>query len=129
MPSNLFFSEAILAGDVLKTSNPYVFVGADLEGQDCGCAIGGALYATGYDHRGKQIWPDALQKRWPWVGWVLINQISMAYHEVANGRKTIEQLADWIRSIEPKCRCHQHNCRCAETTVAAESTVAAEIAA
>lgn len=104
-------SEAILLGDTLKKCEPGCFISPD---GSCGCAIGGALLATGADPAEvdyqlsescdgisgvSEI--EAIKSRWPWLTWRHIADISLLYNKVAAGEMTIEQVAAFVRTIEP----------------------------
>lgn len=112
-------SVAILLGDSLRTrdNNKYLDMRTD---PPCGCAIGGAQLAMGRTE------DFAFEKIWPWL-----NDISPdgchwrsevgcssenGFEAVMDGTKTIEQLADWVRSIEPSCGvCNRFDCPCVKT--------------
>jgi hypothetical protein len=96
-------SEAILLGDSLKKPNSMTYIPNP---SGC-CAIGGALLAIGVtrkeflaDVSRVNVYP-AISLRWPWLNKSHIWKISSLYGEVEAGEKTIEQLADYVRSIEP----------------------------
>lgn len=101
-------SELILLGDLLRRRDPIRYLEEENCGQGhCGCALGGALLASGYDD------PRMLYKVWPWLAdenpanrakgftWTHDLEISHQFFDVCRGAQTIEQLADYIRSIEP----------------------------
>ena len=111
-------SEAILLGDSLKKPDSGNWLSPD---GSCGCAIGGALLATGYTgqefHRVLEAvlkasggmfkgWQEiaeleAIRSRWPWLTGEALCEISHFYIAVEEGRMTIEELADGIRGLEP----------------------------
>lgn len=43
----------------------------------------------------------ALRKRWPWLTYKNLKTISDLYQRVVNHEGTIEQVADYVRSVEP----------------------------
>lgn len=110
-------SEAILLGDSLKKCNPMQWVTED--GQ-CGCALGGALLATGarveeilsqlrklgdrlfISPRGHIYEIDLIRKQWPWLTAGICTTISNMYWEVHLGTKTIYDIVKYVASIEPQ---------------------------
>lgn len=77
----------------------------------CGCAFGGALLAAGvnsydwsaslraggyYAHQ-----TDIVKTLWPWLTDSHLFQITMMYSSVLLGTRKIEEIADYVRSIEP----------------------------
>ncbi len=124
-------SQAIILGDSLKKPCSTVFLGVNGFGEDCGCAIGGAILAA-VDNAQKQVGdigflgaydlalPLAIQK-WPFLLQRLDKEeyvpanileyaksatvehvISSMYYECYSGTMSIEQIADWVKSIEDK---------------------------
>jgi len=105
-------SEAILLGDLLKRADPNIWLSPD---GSCGCALGGALLAAGtdpwkfgveYGIRQPRSYQEisemrAVKSRWPWLTGDHLMTISDLYRDAAHGYKTIEQVADYVRSIEP----------------------------
>lgn len=100
-------SEAIILGDTLKKCDPDTFISAD---GSCGCAFGGALLAAGVTAQefiSQMSWQPVneipiVKKLWPWLTeWQLIS-VSTLYYEVAVGTKTIEDVAAYVRTIEPR---------------------------
>lgn len=112
-------SEAILLGDTLKKASNATWISED---GSCGCAFGGALLATGIT--GKIFWNDlrkhlgakddgfifgyrdvseveSVKHQWPWLTGEHLADITWHYAMVMRGTKTIEQVADYVRSIEP----------------------------
>lgn len=104
-------SDAILLGDSLKHSTSSAFL-YSMEGKVYGCAIGGAILADGGtvaqwmgDRQINGIVTSSMKSitsRWPWLKQEYIDRISRFYDDVVNGVMTLEALADWVRSIEPK---------------------------
>ena len=93
-------STAIMLGDSVMSRNPRFWVNQQ---HDCGCAIGRAYVANGgslelYD----RIHVQAIIQMWPWLNQVILNEISCKFYNVCAGLSTIEDLADWVRKIEPK---------------------------
>jgi hypothetical protein len=121
-------SEAILLGDSLRDRNWDVFLDTTTT-PPCGCALGGAQLAMGRtDIQG-------YRDLWPWVHDKAamesefrdllyedhIGVVDAAGHpnffDVVKGSCTIEQLADYVRSIEPSCgECNQFTCTCVQKT-------------
>lgn len=101
-------SEAIILGDTLKKCDPNLFISSD---GSCGCAFGGALLAVGVTPAewGKELrgpWRttdelDCVKSRWPWLKLRHVARISSLYYAVADGKATIEDVAVYIRSVEP----------------------------
>jgi hypothetical protein len=114
-------SEAILLGDSLRKRYAYVFL-REFNGETFGCALGGAGLAVGFGVED----PYAFRRIWPWTqkttdGTRLVtleDEIGLgcghpSFDGVCRGEATIEQLADWVRSIEPECgECNQFECTC-----------------
>jgi hypothetical protein len=93
-------SEAILLGDSLKRCSPWEY---DCELGGSGCAIAGARLAAGMIGDGELPWASPLFKQaWPWVTFQHINDISNMYFSLADGNCTIEEIADYVRSVEPE---------------------------
>lgn len=99
-------SDAILLGDSLKKSDPYLFLSPD---GSRGCAFGGALLAAGVSvdtFFAQSQYPLAempiVQSLWPGITNYELTMISHKYFSVADGAITIEQLADYVRSVEPQ---------------------------
>jgi hypothetical protein len=105
----MLLQEAIILGDTLKKSNPRTFL-SDGDGV-CGCAIGGALLATGVtveEWHADLLRPGisieempCIMSRWPWLTLGHLATISDMYREVAIGRATIEDIAAYVKTIEP----------------------------
>ncbi|HLJ88815.1 MAG TPA: hypothetical protein VKZ53_18495 [Candidatus Angelobacter sp.] len=57
----------------------------------------GSLWTIGPFHKMKSI-----QDRWPWLMAEHLANISKMYFEVVEGSRTLEQLAEYVRSVEPK---------------------------
>jgi hypothetical protein len=100
-------SEAILLGDVLKKGTNDAWISED---GSCGCAFGGALLAAGitaqqfrYEMRGCRSAdePGCVKQRWPWLTEEHLIKITGLYDRVMKQCGTIEQVADYVRSIEP----------------------------
>lgn len=104
-------SDAILLGDSLKKADPNVWLTED---GSCGCAFGGALLAAGVNSndlflhatsgalRGVPLSEFPVVKSlWPWVTTAVLWDISSCYFAVTEGRMTIEELVDYVRSFEP----------------------------
>ena len=92
-------SDLIILGDTLKKSDPYTWLSED---GSCGCAFGGALLAAGIKLNGKH--PSEVpevKKLWPWLTEKHFIHISYLYFELVNGNGTIEDVAAYVRSIEP----------------------------
>lgn len=100
-------SEAILLGDTLKRCDPKHWISED---GGCGCALGGALLAVGADMnklRAEYEWntfrncPE-VKKYWPWLTADHTHKISELYRGVASGDRSIEDVAAYVREIEPE---------------------------
>jgi hypothetical protein len=81
----------------------------------CGCAIAAGLKGAGKEPKHTIWWLAAATEEWPWLGdryyypnhtgmkgrnpgYMIVSFLfSMAY----NGNGTMEQLIDWVRSVEP----------------------------
>jgi hypothetical protein len=113
-------SEAILLGDSLKKGSNDYWIDDEYE---CGCAFGGALVATGMTYvefneswrRLQLLKPsvsaydifviaemDCILSRWPWITREHLKTITKLYQLVLDGKGTIEQVADYARSVEPE---------------------------
>jgi len=99
--------EAIILGDTLKQANPRTFISPD---GSCGCAFGGALLAVGIT--AKQYIGEltafneihelpCVLSRWPWIEQKHILKIGELYWLVYEGKATIEDVAAYVRSVEP----------------------------
>lgn len=119
-------SEAILLGDSLRTRSQHVYIDHTTN-PPCGCAIGGATLAMGMagkrDH----------EVLWPWlcecytmkprynsyaevIGFGAADVLGFA--DVCSGTCTLEELADWVRSVEPECgECNRFECVCGKQAV------------
>lgn len=99
-------SEAIILGDTLKRCDPDQWISPD---GSCGCALGGALLAAGvtmkvFNQQREVIIfekPCVIQA-WPWLTEQHIDQISDLYFLVQAGSRTIEEVAAYVRTIEPR---------------------------
>lgn len=125
-------SEAILLGDTLRRRDAWVFLQLLSDGTYCGCAIGGALLAVGdtREASSESFEIEPYIQCWPWLAemcpegnsWVSKVGCNWAhgFAAVCAGRLTIEQLADWVRSVEPACGvCCRFGCSgCAEPAIA-----------
>ena len=96
-------SDAIALGRVLITKpDPFSF---------CGCAIGMGIAAVCGEPAKMNV--EALEfalKEWPWLGskceaeggWSYEVYISNKFARVCEGMMTLDELIDWVRSIEPQ---------------------------
>lgn len=101
-------SEAIILGDSLKAPDPGQWLSAD---GSCGCAFGGALIAAGADiseffgqnHGCVESIAEApiVRALWPWLTPEHLQTITTLYYAVYNDYITIEDVADYVRSVEP----------------------------
>lgn len=78
---------------------------------------------------------------WPWIsgdsaGMDQMNYLGEAIYtrfdnQVCTGEITLEELADYVRSIEPDCNCNRFNCNCkeSETGVSHDHSTNSETAA
>lgn len=103
----LRLSDAIVLGDTLRERLATVYLQKNDSGY-CGCAIGGAMLAAGYDDA------DMVNEVWPWLkeqsvkrpgfvegSWTNDQEISMQFGNVCWNVQTLEQLAGYVRGIEP----------------------------
>jgi hypothetical protein len=119
-------SEAILLGDSLRKRDPRAFL-YEIDGEACGCALGGAELAVGVGVKD----PYAFRRIWPWtqkqtdgsitledeIGFGDVRSTHPGFTDVYKGKATIEQLADYVRSVEPECgECNQFECTCDHST-------------
>jgi hypothetical protein len=109
----LQLSQAIILGDSLKKHSPWMWLSAD---GSCGCAFGGALLAAGLaegfiaDARAAGSSPEAFSpdesqtvvQVWPWLTPRHLMEITALYINVNQGVKTIEDVAAYVRSVEPE---------------------------
>lgn len=106
---NLLLQDAIILGHILKESNPNIWISPDGER---GCGIGGALLAAGVT--AEQFWSEAgtgstseivaapcIRSRWPWLTEENLYEISDLYREVHYGTRPIEDVAAYVKTIEP----------------------------
>jgi hypothetical protein len=111
MPKHMRLAPAIILGDTTKSCNPERWLSADEVGL-CGCAFGGALLAVGVTYQ--QFSSEVLQSpgvpihelpcvksRWPWLTLKITHEISKLYRQVAAGENNIEDVADYVSTIEP----------------------------
>lgn len=84
------------------------------------CALGAALNAIGVAQGTQRLRWQALCDTWPWTEEYMNRQdkwhcaIYRAFDgPVCGGKMTLEQLVDYVRSIEPDCDCNRFNCDCA----------------
>jgi hypothetical protein len=108
----LLLQHAIILGDTLKKGTPGEWLSRD---GSCGCALGGALLAAGVtaEEFNKQALPlpantyspipemECIKSRWPWLTAEHVAEISELYYRVHDGLKTIEDVAAYVRSVEP----------------------------
>lgn len=111
--TNLLLSDAMILGDTMKKCDPETWISSD---GSCGCAFGGALLADGVtaDEFQQQYFAAArlgsaewfadmpcIMSRWPWLEAEHLLQISELYRGVAAGMRPIEDVAAYVRTIEP----------------------------
>lgn len=132
-------SEAILMGDSLRTRDYNAFLFRKRGGKYCGCAIGGACLALGHTEAGN----ETRLALWPWLSKPSPNMPEGAFRNfeadigfnptvgfkaVCKGKATIEQLADYVASVEPACgECNRFDCTCSvpvETSVEERELIA-----
>ena len=103
-------SEAIVLGDSLKRCDPNMWISED---GSCGCAFGGALLAAGMNLKHfHNNWSGSacnriaelpfVREHWPWITGDHLVKISDLYREVAHGYATIEDVAAYVRTVEPE---------------------------
>jgi hypothetical protein len=105
----MLLQHAIILGDTLKMCDPFDWLSED---GSCGCAFGGALLAAGVDAKkfNEQFGSaqflrvtelPVVQGLWPWLTHEHTDRITKMYHELAKGYTTIEEIAAYVRSVEP----------------------------
>lgn len=62
-----------------------------------GCAVGMALAAVGEEVGCSQ----TMIRHWPWTTYQTWADITRQYNEVVSGERTLDQIIDYVRSIEP----------------------------
>jgi hypothetical protein len=106
-------SEAILSGACTISME---------QGDIDSCALGGAANAVGVPSC-KEIGVSGRYKRildvWPWLdaridsGPTYMLEITLKFDtDVCTGNMTMEQLVNYVRSVEPACHCNTFNCSC-----------------
>ena len=122
-------SEAMMLGDSLRKRDPRVYLGGS-KGCRYGCALGGAVLATGYQTG--QASEELMAERWPWLtdmesphGCTYAAYIGCdskaGFTAVIEGKITFEQLVDHVRSIEPECgECNRFQCTCVKAEAVPE---------
>lgn len=109
-------SEAIMLGSATCKMEP---------GDWNSCALGCAMNAEGirqYPDPGGLGRSAESTILWPWI-WVgspggnsFAETIWLRFDsDVCRGRMSLEQLVDYVRSIEPNCDCNRFNCDCKAT--------------
>lgn len=96
-------SEAMMLGDSLRLRHGGHWLAVHGAGL-CGCAIGGALLAEGFqlgDRLVRGDYPDEIRTYWPWLTKDQTMTISRDFNKVVAGEMTFEQMVDYVRSIEP----------------------------
>lgn len=88
------------------------------EGNWDSCALGSAANAIGLEKKhntDERI--DEIYSAWPWLRGGQISGIWVRFdHCVVPGLMTLEQLVDYVRSIEPSCgECNRFECTCVKT--------------
>lgn len=79
----------------------------NVDGTCRGCAIGAALYAMGVEAIPLGTYTAEIAALWPWTrkygdGTLdFMGDVTVLYQEVLDGHRTIEQLVEWVRSVEP----------------------------
>lgn len=104
--TTMLLQDAIILGDTLKKGDPEQWLSWD---GSCGCAFGGALLAVGvtaeeFNYQAANFHMaelPAVRSRWPWIKPEHLYAISQLYREAAHGQGTIEDVAAYVRSIEP----------------------------
>lgn len=104
----MLLQDAIMLGDTLKKCDPLTWISED---GSCGCAFGGALLAAGIPAKtfhsevasepGPIFEMPCVKANWPWLTWRVMSEISHRYHLVAKGRATIEDVAAYVKTVEP----------------------------
>lgn len=105
----MLLSDAVILGDSLKKPDAGVWLTPD---GTCGCAFGGALLACGIT--ANQLYSEiefafekdiaemaSVRRLWPWITEEILCNISLMYRYVVKGRSTIEDIAAYIRTMEP----------------------------
>lgn len=115
-------SEAMMLG-----STTCKMVPGDWNSCALGCAgnaVGIEEYAT-FQGRGRE---EVIAIKWPWIearnddGNRWMGEIWYRFdHDVCDGNMTLEQLVDYVRSIEPECgTCNSFQCSCPKTAAVTE---------
>lgn len=83
-------------------------------GKISSCAIGAALNALGEPVKGRY---GRAEELWPWLSTEYFGVITAKFDtEVCYGHMTLEQLVDYVRSVEPSCgECNRFNCSCVKS--------------
>lgn len=90
-------SEAILLGDTLKGRDPMSYL---CTYSNCGCALAGARLAVGIDKSAIHALPQidkVFMAKWPWF----TSKVEYIISEMYCRSVPIEQIADYVRSVEP----------------------------
>lgn len=117
-------SVAMMLGDSLRIRNEMTTLSEGDRGY-CGCAIGAGVLAVGGTHSVDYhtLFPWLLEPFFDNGQGIMRNYwgaISRRFIQVMHGGMTYEQLADWVRSVEPECgECNKFVCTCAKPVSAA----------
>jgi hypothetical protein len=102
-------SEAILLGDSLVKCDSTQWLTDD---GSCGCAFGGAMVAAGISEQFLRersaleygLRPDrsdCVRRMWPWLRSEHLSRITLLHRRMGDGGATIEEIAEYVRSVEP----------------------------
>lgn len=107
----MLLSEAIILGDTLKQGDANRWLTDD---GSCGCAFGGALIAIGlsdsYREEARRVFPGfclepnesiSVMSALPWITEEILDNITDLYAEVRRQKATIEDVAAYVRTVEP----------------------------
>jgi hypothetical protein len=113
-------SDAIMLGDSMRSRNSCIWLIGNDDGVCVGCAMGGAVLAVGATVKQNSAWPGIFDsfatQWWPWLTQENLEEISVRFANVCIFASTIEQLVDYVRSIEPECGvCCRFDCTCVKT--------------
>jgi len=110
-------SEAMMLGSTTCKMLP-----ADINSCALGCAGNAVGIPLCVAREGGWQRLQAIQDRWPWLSDSLSEVIWTLFdNHVCCGEMTLEQLVDYVRSVEPACgECNQFECSCPRTAAVYE---------
>jgi hypothetical protein len=118
-------SEAIMLGSTQCKMEPASF---------STCVLGVSLWAIGLPARSPD-WGsryDLIAQVWPWTdaysrpGKMYLQEIYQRFdHRVCTGEMTLEQLVDYVKSVEPECgECCRFDCVCRKVKESSVGSIA-----